>query len=239
MYMNVRQDVSYLFAGMRRDTSKVAGNNFLGEYASIKNGSYAKLMKAYYSEMGNEAVNGLVQGTNATREEDLKVIAKVQGSTDALKESADALWEKGEDSVFSQKEGKYDVEAIYDAVETFVRDYNAVVDATGASNHDAIERNALNMVNTCIQNGRLLGRVGISLGEDGKLALDEETFREMEMSTVQSLFQGNGSFAYQLSARASMINYAADREATKGSMYTDMGSYHHGFTAGNVFNMYF
>ena len=51
-----RQDVSYLFSNMG---SKSGSNNlmdcsWLSDYASIKNGSYSKLVKAYYSKIDSE-----------------------------------------------------------------------------------------------------------------------------------------------------------------------------------------
>ena len=51
MNINVRArtDVSFLFSSLGSGAAGVGGSNFLSDYASIKNGSYAKLMKAYYS----------------------------------------------------------------------------------------------------------------------------------------------------------------------------------------------
>ena len=41
-----RQDYSYLFQGL--SGGSMGNLNFLSDYASIRNGSYGKLMKAYY-----------------------------------------------------------------------------------------------------------------------------------------------------------------------------------------------
>ena len=54
--IQAKTDVSYLFSSLGSGASGVAGSNFLSDYASIKNGSYAKLMKAYYNNVDNSAV---------------------------------------------------------------------------------------------------------------------------------------------------------------------------------------
>ena len=42
------QDYSYLFQSLSSGSGGMGNLNFLSDYASIKNGSYAKLMKTYY-----------------------------------------------------------------------------------------------------------------------------------------------------------------------------------------------
>ncbi len=44
--VNAKNDYSFLFSGM--SGSSGANLNFLSDYASIKNGSYGKLLKSYY-----------------------------------------------------------------------------------------------------------------------------------------------------------------------------------------------
>ena len=49
---NTNVDYSYLFGGMQ---TPLAGSGFsLSDYASIKNGSYGKLLKAYYAKQDAE-----------------------------------------------------------------------------------------------------------------------------------------------------------------------------------------
>lgn len=245
IHINAKNDVSYLFSSLGSGAANVAESNFLGQYASIKNGSYAKLMKAYYGNSSNDTIKNLAQNVNKNNisntltSEEAKAITKVQSSTDSLKESADALLEKGSKSVFVQKDGRYDTDAIYSAVDQFVKDYNAVIDATGDVDNKSIQRSAANMVNASVQNGKLFGKVGITVGEDGKLSLDKDLFKKADMFTVKSLFQGNGSYGYQVSAQSSMINFAADQAASKANTYTVGGTYNNMFNAGNIFNSYF
>ena len=86
---NTNVDYSYLFSGMQTPS---AGSTFsLSDYTAIKNGSYGKLLKAYYAQQDAEkAISG---GDSVQKSTLMKSVA------DALKKSADALnddklWEK-------------------------------------------------------------------------------------------------------------------------------------------------
>ena len=64
--IQAKTDVSYLFSSLGSGEAGVAGSNLLADYASIKNGSYAKLMKAYYSENADDAVKSAVKNNNVS-----------------------------------------------------------------------------------------------------------------------------------------------------------------------------
>lgn len=214
--------------------SKSSSNNsltFLSDYASIKNGSYYKLMKAYYN--GNDKVDSLVSST-ATSKESAKKLTAIESSADDLKEVADELYNGGTKSVFKQvdveqedgttKKG-YDVDAIYKKVNQFVESYNDILDATEDVETESVERAVKNLKTTTHANEKLLANIGITVKSDGSLNLDEDTFRKADMARVKDLFNGTGSYGYQVSARASMIDYAAEREASKANTYNKYGGY--------------
>ena len=48
--IQAKTNYSFLFSGLSSTASNAASSNWLADYASIKNGSYAKLMKAYYGK---------------------------------------------------------------------------------------------------------------------------------------------------------------------------------------------
>lgn len=236
--INMRQDVSYLFSGLGKGTSAASTSNFLSDYAAIKNGSYAKLMKAYYGESrgNNEAVSSIARkSTSSISSEDAKELNKVQSATDALKESADALLEKGKKSVFDSD----NKEAVYKAVNDFVTDYNSVINAVNEVDNDTVENRTLNMMRGTLSNSKLLSQVGITLNEDSTLSLDKETFEKANMSTVKSLFNNTGSYGYSVSAQSSLINFAADHALSKTNTYNVNGAYNSAFNNGNLFNTYF
>ncbi|MGN1146106.1 MAG: hypothetical protein ACI4R5_06615, partial [Acetatifactor sp.] len=185
--IQAKQDISYLFSSLGSSTANVASSNFLGEYASIKNGSYAKLMKAYYSKDSSDSVKSLAKDSAKNKEvtsEEAKALIRVQSTTDALKESADALLVKGSKSVFEKKDitatddngvetttKEYDTDAIYKAVNSFVTSYNQVINALNDVSNSTITNRATNMVNHSIANLKMLNKIGISINADSTLSL--------------------------------------------------------------------
>lgn len=230
--IQAKTDYSFLFSGLSSSSSSsVSSSSFLTDYAMIKNGSYAKLMKACYSESGSSsAVKSIA--SSSTSKDDTKTIANVKSATDSLKESADALLAKGSKSVFADE----DMEKIYSVVNNFVEDYNSVLDSMDDVNSTSILSRAKNMTQNTTVNSKLLSKVGITVNSDNSLSIDKETFLKADFSTVKSLFNGNGSYAYSVSANASMINYAAEQEADKAATYTSTGIYGSTYSSGSLFD---
>ena len=97
----MKQNYSYLF-------QSISGNsnlNFLSDYASIKNGSYGKLMKAYYSKSGaSKKVASIAQNKSSASasKDSAKTLSDIEKAADGMKSAADKLITKGKDSVFNQ-----------------------------------------------------------------------------------------------------------------------------------------
>ena len=132
-----------------------------------------------------------------------------------------------------------DMEKVYSAVDDFVKDYNSVLDTMDKTNSTSILSRAKNMVNNTAVNKKLLSSVGISINEDNSLSVDKKAFLEADKATVKDLFNGNGSFADRVSASASLMNYAAEKEADKAATYTGTGVYGNTFSSGSVFDSLF
>lgn len=247
-----KQDYSSLFSSLGSSAAAVSGSTFLSDYASIKNGSYGKLMKAYYSKNPSESVSKLAKQSVSKSKVDTKTLANVDSTTDALKASADKLLEKGSKSLFKEvdittkdKNGVetttkgYDMDAIYKAVSTFVNDYNAVLGTFKDINSTSLSGKLNNLAGTAKANSKTLAKVGITVNKDNTLSIDKDTFFGANASTVKDLFNGNYSFSYRISAQASIINYAAQNEASKSNTYNYAGSYSNNYNSGNMFNSYF
>lgn len=238
--IQAKNDYSYLFSSLNTSSkSGSAGNlSFLTDYAMIKNGSYGKLMKAYYAETGSNKsqVNSVVKNkTNSTSVDDTKTIANVESSTSALKDSADKLLAKDSKSVWAEE----DMEKVYSAVNDLVKNYNSVLNTMDDVNSTSILSRAQNLTQNTAVNEKLLAKVGITIGEGNELSVDKETFMKADTATVKSLFSGNGSFAYRVSTYASFMNYAAEQEADKAATYTFNGSYGNTYSSGNLFDSLF
>ena len=117
---NTNVDYSYLFGGTQ--TSSAGGAINLADYAAIKNGSYGKLLKAYYAKQDAEQA--------ATSGDSVQKSTLMKTGADALKKSADALnndelWEKKKIKKKDETTGEeievedYDWDSITKAVKSF------------------------------------------------------------------------------------------------------------------------
>lgn len=250
--VNARQDYSYLFQSMTTSRGNSLGNlNFLSDYASIKNGSYGKLMKAYYAKDAADKVASTGKDTEtkkksiSTAADSAKTLSEIEKAADAMKESADSLLVKGSKSVFRKKNEKatvseeYDTDAIYKAVSGFVTDYNDLLSKTSAASSKNLQSKADTLAAVTSANAKLLSRVGITVNSDRSLSLDEEAFKKSDMGTVKNLFGTTGAYGYKVSAQASMIDYTAAKESTKSNTYTANGTYSNVYSAGNILNSFF
>lgn len=242
-----------LFSSLNTSNNSFGGmSSLLQDYASIKNGSYGKLLTKYYSLNSQDAEKSSSlsskKTSTSTSSDAAKTLKEIESSTDKLKDSADALIKSGTGSVF-QKVSRtdsggittrdYDTEKIYGAVKNFVNAYNSVLDSTSDSKTSSITSNTRAMQNTTKANESLLSSVGIGIDSDGKLSINEEKFKASNMSSVKSLFNGTGSYAYQMSAKASMINYNAQTEQNKANTYTNSGKYSYNYSSGNLYDSMF
>ena len=175
----------------------------LADYASIKNGSYSKLMKSYY-ELDEKKDVKESNSKNDTDDSDA-TIKGIKSSTKELKESAQALYSSK--SLFEKDaNGEYDMEALYEKVNAFIEDYNSVVESVGSAETESIAKAGANIVNATTNNIDMLAKLGIKVsGSDFTLSIDKEDFMKSNIADVKSMFSGVGSFAYQVGAKASRI----------------------------------
>lgn len=227
-----KTDYSYLFSGLSGG-SAAATSSFLSDYAAIKNGSYAKLMKAYYAPVSSDDVKKIVEQNKTS--DDAKNLAKVRTAAEELKESADVLLKSGTKSVWEDE----DKEKAFKAVETFVKDYNSLLDEMDDLNSKSVLSKGVSLTTYVESNKKLLASVGISIESDNSLSLDKTIFEKANTTTLKTLFQGTGSFAYRVSAQSSMIEFAAEREATRTQTYTNKGTYSYTASTGNLYESLF
>ncbi|MBR1477332.1 MAG: hypothetical protein IJ608_05145 [Lachnospiraceae bacterium] len=230
-----------------------------GTYGKLMRAHYANetsSAKGTSSSSTNDVLSKLTNHSSAAKsstsslsESETKAYTKVQSSTDKLSESADALLNKGTKSVFAKKDittkdedGNestsygYDKDAIYSAVNSFVQNYNSVLDSTKDVNDTSISNRVTSMENETKANKSALSSIGITIGDDNKLSIDKDKFLGADMDKVKSLFNGTGSYAYSTSVSAGMINSNADYALSKANTYADNGNYSNNYNVGSLYS---
>ena len=220
MKINSGTDLSTMFSNL---TGNNGTSNILNDYKSIKNGSYGKLMKAYY---GKNKTSGTTSSKTEKNDAVTKNLSQVQTSADDFKKSVDSLKEavNGGDS-----------EKVAKAATEFADKYNALISAADKSEKSAITKTAQNMINQVGNNLKLLSKGGISLSEKGKMSVDETKVKE-NVSSLKSLFGSFGSFGDQLASKASSIQNKATSAINTQKTYTSKANYNNSAYSGNLFD---
>lgn len=234
----------------RTGTSLTALASTISEYNLIRSGSYKKLMTAYYTRTDARDLqnSGNSKRTNSITKDSAGTLNNVKSAAGDLQDSASKLLKTGTDSLFRQVDVKdekgnvtkgYGMEKIYSAVESFVNDYNDVIKAADKSSTSGIQKSAISMINATSRYASTLSKAGITIDSaDHRLSVDKDTFMKADISQIRSLFNGTGSFAYNVKSQASLIEHKAQNEALKANTYTSYGKYSSAFSSGSVWDRY-
>lgn len=193
-----------------------SGSLSLSDYSMIQSGAYKKLLKKYYAENDTSSTS-----TSST---DNKTFTQNLVTT---KSAAEGL----KDSAAEVKEADFSTEKradAYNKVKGFVEDYNETMSSLANLDQNAIVQNGVWMKNQTSKNEKLLKDIGITVGTDNKLSLDETTFTKAVQTDIETLFTGNNSFASMVGKYASNIyNLSAAQAFTSanGSTYGSTGNY--------------
>lgn len=221
-----------------------SSSNLLGDFAAIKNGSYKKLLKAYYAKQEAEE-----NGTSADEKEVDKSVTLMAQDAKELKSAADALRTTGKNSLFKPKtvastdettgivteSQEYDYDAIYDAAEKFIKAFNSMMDSASSVANRTTERKMALTENMLRKNAGLLEDVGISFGESGKLVIDKEKFMDADINKLKTVFNGRDSIADRLSKRAGDIYATAEKIlSVSGSTYNRSGALSNSVKTGTI-----
>lgn len=241
--------VSTLFSSL--GSSKSTGSGLFGinlsEYASIRSGSYGKLMRSYFSmdstkgtSKSDDSTKNTIEDlatTTSTSKDSTKTLAAIESDAKELTDSAKTLYTRSNNKVFTKDSGgSYDTDKIYKAVKRFADDYNSMLDTAGKSSTNRISRSVSSMKNETSYNEKPLKEIGITVDEKtGRLSVDETTFKSADTEKIKNLFNGTGSYAYSVATKAAMTESYAKSEAAKSNTYTKNGTYNYNYNSGNIF----
>lgn len=211
----INNDYSSMFDSLygSSSTSQNSSANFLSDWASVKNGSYAKLTKAYYAKHSDKA-----------QKADASEVKEAVNANNKIKSDAESL-----------KKSLGDIKDV-EGLKQFVKDYNAMVSSGAESDNRGVLRNTLSMTQMVSKHENTLADLGITIGEDNKLSLDESIASKAGNNTFKALFDGVGSLGDMLASKASGIVNNANAEINKLSNYTSGGTYAGVSSVGNIYD---
>lgn len=211
---------SFMFNNTSRSSSVFGSFNF-SEFAAVRNGSYKMLAKKQFANVKSTDSTATTTNRRKVTKSDLAAenSNKIKTSVEGLQKSVKALNDK---ELWKQTDGKYDTDKITKAIKDFAASYNGVVDQVDASDSTTVNQSARWMNSLTNTMKTSLEKLGVKLGDDNKLSVDEETLKNADMKAVKTMFNGAYSYANQTSEKASSIASASTRDT---SMYTSAGSY--------------
>ena len=212
--------------------------NFLSDYASIKNGSYARLMKSYY---GTGQTLGSVPSSSkkSTKTSNVldkileerknpKVSKNVQEANENLtkgisnlKSSVSALQSDG--TYTNTENGQSAADKVVSAMKTFVSDYNNVVNSAKGSTLANKTAYVANMMGSTAANADKLEEIGIRVNARGNLELNEAKLKAADLSKVQELFSPDDMMSYgsMIASRVQFAGSGATTNTVDGRTNTD------------------
>lgn len=242
MRINGMQNTAYLFQNMfgsNTSTSTTSGSSILSDYAAIKNGSYLKLAKAYYKQQKT-------QENVAVSKNETSALTAMKGEAGELSDALKQLSDTGEKSVFAQIEKKneatgavemdYDRDKIAAKVSSFVKAYNQVLEVADKVDNRFVLQRAVQLTNDTKTYAGSLEKVGIQIGKDNKLSVDESKLKSSTMTDVKTLFQGSFSMASRMEKRANDITRLSDAAIHAESLYDKKAGYLNPVNSGNLYD---
>ena len=228
--------INTLFSSLSSSSSKSTSSStglesLLSDYSSLKSGSYGKLLKAYYSLDDSSSTSSNSSSKDTSKLSSLKNDASsMVDAADKLLDNSSSLWSKVSTT---DEDGNeildYDRDAIYDSISSFIDSYNDLVDSGQDSDNTGILTQVASMVTTTNNAISTLGQVGITVSSDNHLSINESFFKSSaDMTVAKSLFNGTGSYLYQVTTKASMVKSYANSnlaDLTGSKAYSSTGDY--------------
>ncbi len=251
MGINVNMDYSTLFSSMSGSSSSSTNylsglSSMLSDYSSIKNGSYGKLVSAYYKKIDSEGTSSSKTDkesksekteTDKSKAAEKKQYSAISSDAKDVSSKIEKLTKTGDDSVFAKSwqtvkgedgtESKiydYDSSKISSAVSNFVSSYNKLMDdSEGASDVTTSTRASyLSKITSSYKSE--LSSIGITVKDNGKLSLDKDKLKAAGAESVENIFTQKAGFGYKVSQAATSLETSASRAASSSSTYSKSGS---------------
>lgn len=194
------------FFGGSSSSGGLAG--LYSDYYAIRNGSYKKLMRAYYggsssskysSKSGSRSSkNVLDEILQAKRNQTVsKATAEANSALNAgissLKSSLAALQNE---NTYSDTDGTAVSDKVANALKDYVQNYNSTVTASKKSTNSGMTDNVAMMMKTTAANKDGLAAVGITINHDGTLTLSESAAKAAKPSAAKDLFSSENRKSY-------------------------------------------
>ena len=205
--------------------SFLSASNF-GDLSLMRNGVYTKMLKSYYAKQTSSTDKTSSSGKkNSSSEDYLNTIndklSKLKTTTSdealsSIKSGAEQL-KKAADAMAAIDYDKTSGDAVYSKVKDLVNTYNSFVKQTGKSDLASVSQSRTWMVNDTKAREAQWNKIGITIGDDQTLTIDEKKFKEASTSDIKNFLSGSSGYASRLSTKANGFYQLASNQLTLNS----------------------
>ena len=198
----------------------------IGDYNSIKSGSYGKLLKSYYGQATSGTARSQASGSNITEKlieerrnptvskEVSTANAKLSSSVSNMTSSLSSLQDK---ATYEDTTG----DNAKNALKSYVSAYNDAVESSKKSTMTSVSKNVAGAMKASAADADKLKEVGITINNDGTLNLDEKKLKNVDADNIKDIFDGKDALSYGSKVATSMNRAAFYISDSAASASTD------------------
>ena len=210
--------VKTLFGGIGSFADK-AVNKASQIYRAASGGDSVTSSKAKYAGVGGSSSTS-TSSTSSTKDKDKNKVV-TDASTAA---AANSLYNSIE-TLNAMEINNDNKENVYKAFTSLVKNYNELIKNTDKSANSNVVNQASYLKSLVNNYKSAFSKMGVTVNSDKSLSINEEKFKEADMSNVKNLFTGVYSFAEKLGDRVNSIyRYATQGDALNKKTYDNGGS---------------
>jgi len=181
---------------------------------------------SYINDSGQDSGNTLLDALNDAKgkkvtAENTENYKKLEKAADSLKEQAAKFAATGEDSFFDKIKESGEGEELCAGVKNYVKCYNETLSALKKAPGVLNGYYSQMMQEVAKDSSGALENIGITVGKDGMLSIDEEKLKAAKVEDVEAVFGPSGEFSSKSSFLAGRVSDNAHTNATSVSNQYD------------------
>lgn len=203
-----------------------ASTNMFSDYAAIRNGSYKRLLKQYYSDAGSTSYGS--KGTTKTsnvldrileerrRPVESKSVSEANSAlTTGVNSTKNALNVLQNDDTYKSDDKKTASDKTLSALKNYVSAYNSTIEAAKKSTNTGMTHHVADIMKAMDQNAEALEKTGIYIKSDGTLYINEGKAKNADKDETKALFsKERGSLGYSIGNALNGAGYYATSSAS-------------------------
>ena len=197
-----------------------SSSNMFSDYAAIRNGSYKRLLRQYYSEASGSSSKSVSGSTTTSNildrilEErrhpvESKTVSEANSAlTSGVNSLKNSLQKLQKEDTYKAEENKTIEDKTVSALKDFVSSYNSTVEASKKSTNTGITHHVAEMMKATKENAEALSNAGIGIKSDGTLYLNEGKAKTADWTETKELFSNErGNYGYTVNSALTGAGY--------------------------------